>query len=487
MDISKTKCQSCLELKVSSSVTEDHRNIFQTLIGIEVRKKIKNQKKILIYYFKLFDDCICVDCMKTLLDFKEFRNKIRNNRHFIKSKMFCVKVEEEESEFLITDIKAEPLSFEQEYELPIFYDELPKKSRKLNTGLVKSSQVITKPSTIPESGFKCQYCEQKFAQKLMVVEHINIDHNFNCSRCPSIFQYEISLIKHEVSVHGPSLHQHEQKFTRNFRHFKFVCNICNFKFNDEMSLSNHVEKHEQMDGKQILPKSLEIFSKRERKKVTNQAKHSFEACEDQVNEGIKESEKRKIRANNNRTQENQIILQDSTKSQARSINDQSEAEKETLPHWKFVLKSHQMKQYPGRKLATELNTSQCRMFSVPCIDCGLQILPELMSLHRIKHHEKASACYTCDTCNERVQGKINLDGHMKLKHLKNFMKNHCLHCSKDFDSRLAMIHHINQVHADKGSFICSICEKIFKTSKEMKKHRKIHQSSKKKMKIIPIV
>ena len=174
----------------------------------------------------------------------------------------------------------------------------------------------------------------------------------------------------------------------------------------------------------LLKKNLRSLANERKKRLRQKTASSRE---DQIN-----GKKRKSRANDISKEEKsgsqKRKLQENTKNHAGGIENQiDEKIYETSSHWKFVLESKQMKQYPGRKPATEFFKSQLQTFFVTCIDCGLQISPELLPLHRREYHEKALQLivYTCDICNVRIQGKINLDGHMKFKHHQNFMKNHC--------------------------------------------------------------
>lgn len=349
-----------------------------------------------------------------------------------------VKVKEEPTEdaaFLITEFKTELEDVSNDSDeirtmvkLPVVY--AAESLRKLPVCVEVAPMKLPSTTTAPAGkDFKCQFCEKRFVQKFLVAAHIKIDHCFQCQTCPSKFQYEISLIKHTVSEHGPSnFQQTTRKVNRNFCNFRFVCEICQLKFNDETTLNRHTLKHTSVvSGEKARGSELLISSIASGKALTKKMRTAKVKVE-QIKR--KRVVKEKSQARKTRSQVGAILSQVAkTKSQVAPIKKQTQETKrkveeskldiapcESLPHWKFVLQSNQFKQYPGKKSsATDLPANKSDASTIPCADCGLHLLPDLMKLHYREYHEKTlQFCgFLCDLCGFEVESKIKLTKHLK--------------------------------------------------------------------------
>lgn len=103
---------------------------------------------------------------------------------------------------------------------------------------VQLSQMENATNTL---GYKCQYCPNRFIERRFVVEHIKQKHTFACGQCTSVFPFKITLIKHQMSMHGNSSGTPTSKSGA----YKHICRICGLKFLSSYTLDAHMaQKHQ---------------------------------------------------------------------------------------------------------------------------------------------------------------------------------------------------------------------------------------------------
>lgn len=123
--------------------------------------------------------------------------------------------------------------------------ESPQSSTKITNsqGTIKISQVqLTQMENSTNMlGYKCQYCPNRFIERRFVVDHIKQKHTFPCHQCTSVFPFKITLIKHQMSMHGNSTGTQFSKTPA----YKYICRICGLKFLSSYTLDAHMaQKHQ---------------------------------------------------------------------------------------------------------------------------------------------------------------------------------------------------------------------------------------------------
>ena len=85
--------------------------------------------------------------------------------------------------------------------------------------------------------FKCDICEKKFTARVLLINHVSINHRFNgmtsvtCSLCDKFFSNEFVLKNHENSVH----------LNNPIKLRKLKCKHCEETFTHASSLNQHVK------------------------------------------------------------------------------------------------------------------------------------------------------------------------------------------------------------------------------------------------------
>ncbi len=100
--------------------------------------------------------------------------------------------------------------------------------------------------------------------------------------------------------------------------------------------------------------------------------------------------------------------------------------------------------------------------SFPCSICKLEfVTKQLMLEHRGKH----TKLFKCKVCSEGFYTEDKLNKHTE-KETHNYP---CEHCSKVLVSKASLQRH-RVVHGEKN-IICDVCNRAFKTARDMKNHK----------------
>lgn len=369
---------------------------------------------------------------------------------------------DEDTEFLITEFKAEPA----EFEAVTAYKTPPETTtQKLMT--ILKTQV---PTPVPLQGFKCQYCDNRFIDRAFVLVHIKQRHTFKCPQCSLSFPFKISLIKHQMAIHGPSANQEERLSKRNFSNFRHECDFCKLKFIDKKSLSVHVEsKH-----------SLEIIEKKKIQELGPKLKIGSQIIIKHVRKGSNQSVKQ-IPFQKEDSVNNQEVLK-GTLINFSKLSPVPRQRSTNVPI--SVLVNNIRKQSLATHVSSPLIDQQENdPFGIPCLDCGLVLLPDRLLKHRSEFHEKVSesTLFTCDICGVQLKGKTSLITHMKAKHLPK-AAHRCEFCLGLYSCHYTLVKHINRIHSNGNHFICHFCGEVFQTAQSMTDHRKAHYTSYKERK-----
>lgn len=119
-----------------------------------------------------------------------------------------------------------------------------------------------------------------------------------------------------------------------------------------------------------------------------------------------------------------------------------------------------------------------------CLYCGVtKISGSQMYNHLIDKHVISNLLYFCDFCpkDASFHKKALLLSHMKTHHLSK--KHICECCALSFSYKSELIEHQKSKHLEqeqKLNFGCKfdMCNQVFKTSKRLKIHMKLHENSK---------
>jgi hypothetical protein len=267
-------------------------------------------------------------------------------------------------------------------------------------------------------GFKCQYCPNRFIERRFVAEHIRQKHAFKCGMCPSIFPFKITLIKHQMSLHGAA--GSLTVVNKGSSGFKFVCTVCVCRFSTQANLDIHMaQKHASV--------------KREK------------------------------------SDENVAVVVQSPQPSTSSVIRHHPVN--TLV--RKILKPANITPHAADTVVEDAD-------GIPCLDCGLLLRPDKLLKHRMDAHSlnTHNLHYMCDICGAEIKGKTQLINHMTNRHLAKYFAK-CEFCDGLFANQTEVICHKNLQHNFNGTrYTCHFCNKIYANKRDMILHRKQHYSEK---------
>lgn len=127
--------------------------------------------------------------------------------------------------------------------------------------------------------------------------------------------------------------------------------------------------------------------------------------------------------------------------------------------------------YPSDTMLTKhINLVHLNKYAKLCNICG-QSMPDstALRLHMEKRHDTQPITYSCDKCGLIVAGKRHLKIHMQSQHPEGGKKDyHCHICLHISPTLKAHKKHIHCTHEMGYNYKCTICEKAFKRSDNLK-------------------
>lgn len=264
-------------------------------------------------------------------------------------------------------------------------------------------------------GFKCQYCPNRFLERRFVFEHIKQKHVFSCNMCSSVFPFKITLIKHQMSVHGYPI-----SLTPNSRTqcFKSVCTVCAMRFPNANQLENHmIQKHSSAVKSELTVERLRLSAPPTFKRMRMEPVQNL----------VKNILKPTILA---QPTEPEILEED----------------------------------------ADGIPCLDCGLLLRPD-----KLLRHRIEVHSVNTQNQL---FLCDLCGLEIKGKTQVINHMTTKHLSQYFSK-CEFCDGLFANQTEVICHKNLQHNFNGTrYTCHFCNKIFNTKRDMILHRKQHYAEK---------
>ena len=115
-----------------------------------------------------------------------------------------------------------------------------------------------------------------------------------------------------------------------------------------------------------------------------------------------------------------------------------------------------------------------------CNDCDEFFLTKyILKTHMKEVHFKGDGKYKCSDCGKTFSNNSNLNKHKKSIH--EGLRFLCKHCERDFTTYEMLKYHTNALHNGGNKLKCIECNKKFVVPSQVKKHMKLHQSTREKL------
>ncbi|GLV44395.1 uncharacterized protein CBL_10199 [Carabus blaptoides fortunei] len=209
-----------------------------------------------------------------------------------------------------------------------------------------------------------------------------------------------------------------------------VCSNCAFQLKLAYSFMQQCQRSDsQLRTALGLP--VDVFEKPD--KEESDEKKQFEEIDDEIEEGEKSDDRRKIRS------VRKVKVQELSDTDSEIADD---------PPLEVDVKCES-------KIESEQRDGTKLRYKYECSDCGKQFKFESSyKVHIIKHKQKRK----CDVCDQEFQLMRQLNDHMKIH--KDYRPHQCKECGKSFTVSASLAKHM-RTHGGEKKHLCTICGKRF--------------------------
>ena len=247
---------------------------------------------------------------------------------------------------------------------------------------------------------------------------------------------------------------------------RLVCNICSLSFENEILLTRHKER---LHSEETKMKETENVAKSK----DLSCKVQCLKCYTKFNSFLKFKKHIKRECVGKQTKPS-LVLQ-TTEGNGCKIENADSDTNETI----IVIKKEDIQNEKFDNGGKESKEKKCK-FACSYCDKNFSFLNSL-KFHERKHREPAS--HICEICGRGFYKPYYLKRHLALHENKTKETCFCNKCGKMFQKEAALITHM-RVHMGLDPFPCTLCDKSFTHSSNLKRHMKSHVNGKEDTEVV---